>query len=81
MLRSMAGGDVRSLRWDVELAQVWVEGRAGVLCAVERSFPAAGPVVVEAAVDRAWVELYEQSDAGSPERLWLVGGGWRIYAR
>jgi hypothetical protein len=54
---------------EAELARVWVEGRARVLCAVERSFPAAGSVVVEAAVDQAWVELYERGDAGSPERL------------
>ena len=54
---------------EAELARAWVEGRARVLRAVERSFPTAGSAMVEAAVDQAWVELYEQGDVGSPERL------------
>src|SRR5665213_2455368 len=54
---------------EAELARAWVEGRSRVLRAVARSFPTAGSAMVEAAVDQAWVELYEQGQTGSPERL------------
>ena len=54
---------------EAELARAWVECRSRVLRATTRSFPTAGSVIVEAAVDQAWVELYEQGHTGPPERL------------
>jgi hypothetical protein len=54
---------------EAELARAWVECRSRVLRATTRSFPTAGSVIVEAAVDQAWVELYEHGHTGSPERL------------
>ena len=54
---------------EAELARAWVECRSQVLRATTRSFPTAGSVIVEAAVDQAWVELHEQGHTGPPERL------------
>ena len=34
-----------------------------------RSFPTAGSALVEAAVDQAWIELYEQGHTGSRAML------------
>ncbi len=62
---------------EAELTRAWVEGRARVLRAVARSFPTVGSVMVEAAVDQAWVELYEQGCDGPPES-WLAR--WRELA-
>ncbi len=59
---------------EAEFARVWVDGRSQVLRAITRSFPTAGSVMVEAAVDQAWVELYEQGHTDAPERLL---GRWR----
>lgn len=54
---------------EAELARVWVDCRSQVLSATTRSFPAAGSVNIEAAVDQAWAELYEQGHGGAPDEL------------
>jgi hypothetical protein len=59
---------------EAEFARAWVEGRSQVLRAITRSFPMAGSAMVDAAVDQAWVELYEQGQAGTSEALL---GRWR----
>jgi hypothetical protein len=65
---------------EAELARAWVQGRERVLRATKRSFPTAGSAMVEAAVDQAWVELYERGHAGPPERLLSQWKG-RAYLR
>jgi hypothetical protein len=77
MLRSTARTDVRPLHGDAELARAWVECRSEVLRATTRSFPTAGSVATEAAVDQAWTELYEEGHAGPPVGL---PGRWRALA-
>jgi len=59
---------------EAELARAWVEGRSQVLCAITRSFPAAGSAMVEAAVDQAWGELYENGCSGPPD---VLLGRWK----
>jgi len=59
---------------EAELARAWVEGRSQVLCAITRSFPAAGSAMVEAAVDQAWGELYENGCSGP---LDVLLGRWK----
>ncbi len=54
---------------EAEFARAWVEGRSRVLRATGRSFPTAGSALVEAAVDEAWIVLYDQGHAGSPAEL------------
>jgi hypothetical protein len=54
---------------EAELARAWVEGRSEVLRAITRSFPAAGSAMIEAAVDQAWGELYENGCSGPPDAL------------
>jgi hypothetical protein len=60
---------------DAELAQAWVQCRRQVLGAIAHSFPAAGSLAVETAVDQAWSELYErnqteeQAGARAPDGL------------
>jgi hypothetical protein len=54
---------------EAELARAWVEARPQVLRATTRSFPAAGSVMVEVAVDQAWVELYENGYSGTRDAL------------
>jgi hypothetical protein len=44
-----------------EAARAWLEARERVLRFVERRFPRLGSVAVEAAVDRAWLDLYERN--------------------
>jgi hypothetical protein len=56
-------------RNETELARFWVDARARVLHVTTRSFPAAGSVLIETAVDQAWVELYEQGHAEPSEAL------------
>ncbi len=58
---------------EAELARVRIECRWRVLCALTRRLPAIGSAAVEAAVDQAWMEIYEwecRYDAGSVERHW-----------
>lgn len=54
---------------EAELAQAWVEYRSQVLHATSRSFPTVGSAAIEAAVDQAWVELYEQTPVGPLDGL------------
>ncbi len=65
---------------DAELARAWVECRGQVLGAITRSFPTAGSLAVEAAVDEAWTALYERD----PEAVAAVPEGlparWRRLA-
>ena len=58
---------------EAELARVRIECRWRVLCALTRRLPAIGSAAVEAAVDQAWMEIYEwecRYDAGSVQRHW-----------
>jgi hypothetical protein len=54
---------------EVELARAWVECRGRVLRTITRRFPTAGSAAVEAAVDQAWMELYEKGNDGEVSSL------------
>ena len=58
---------------EAELARLRIECRWRVLCALTRRLPAIGSAAVEAAVDQAWMEIYEwecRYAPGSIERHW-----------
>lgn len=62
---------------EAEFARAWVECRSEVLRATSRSFPAQGSASIEAAIDQAWTELYEEGYAGPPDGL---PGRWKALA-
>jgi hypothetical protein len=62
---------------EAEFARAWVECRSEVLRATSRSFPTQGSASIEAAVDQAWIELYEEGYAGPPDGF---GGRWKALA-
>jgi hypothetical protein len=76
---AMGADGMREVK-DAELARAWVECRGQVLGAITRSFPTAGSLAVEAAVDEAWIALYERD----PEAVAAVPEGlparWRRLA-
>lgn len=62
---------------EAEFARAWVECRSEVLRATSRSFPAQGSASIEAAIDQAWTELYEEGYASPPDGL---PGRWKALA-